>query len=147
MQIHDEITTGTFGIELGKSRVETAQAVSGFTGGQDVVSEQVTPTGQHLTHRQPGADRAGEVTITRGRDKSAQFTNWIEKTMVNCAFDSAIPNIAITVMDGQEQPVRRIHLFNAWASNLQGPSLDADSAGPATETVTIVYEDVRVETV
>lgn len=144
MAIGDTITTGTFSIAMGKFTVETAQDVSDLKLDQDVVEiKQVTSSGQPVTHKQPGVEQRGEVTITRGLDRSAQFTKWIEKTRTR-GVDSATPNITITVMDTQRKPVRRIRLHNAWASSWTGPSLEAGK-GPATERVTISFEDAEIE--
>ncbi|MFD0365477.1 phage tail protein [Nocardia sp. GCM10030253] len=146
MQIKDKITTGTFGIELGEFLVETPQAVSGLRIGQDAIEiEQATPDGQLVPRKVPGCKQSGEVTVTRGMDASAQFTDWISKTLMSRHVDSARRNITITALDHQKKPVRRIVLFDCWATSWTGPALDAHSAGPASEQVTIVFDDISVE--
>ncbi|MEV6577262.1 phage tail protein [Streptomyces sp. NPDC051582] len=142
----DSFSSSTFAIELGKFQVETVQSVSGLQMEQDVVEvRQVSPVGELLVRRQPGARSAGEVTITRGTDKSTAFTDWIKATLVNGDLDSARQNITIAMKDAKKQTVRRIHLSNAWASRWDGPSLEASESGPATEQVTLAYEDITVE--
>ncbi|MER6198116.1 phage tail protein [Streptomyces sp. NPDC001586] len=142
----DSFSSGTFAVELGKIQVETVQSVSGLQLEQDVVEvRQVSPSDEPLVRKQPGARRTGEITVTRGTDKSAAFTDWIKATQVNADLDAARKNITIAMTDGQKQTVRRIHLSNAWASRWEGPSLGAAASGPATEQVTITYEDITVE--
>ncbi|MFI0710366.1 phage tail protein [Streptomyces inhibens] len=142
----DTFSSSTFAIELGKFQVETVQEVSGLTLEQDVVeTRQVSATGELLVRKQPGSRRAGEITITRGMDKSTAFTDWIKATLVNADLDSARQNITIALKDAKKQTVRRIHLSNAWASRWQGPSLGASNSANATEQVTITYEDMTVE--
>ncbi|ARF55124.1 phage tail protein [Streptomyces gilvosporeus] len=142
----DTFSSSTFAIELGKFQVETVQDVSGLTLGQDVVEvRQVSSTGELIVRKQPGARNAGEITITRGMDKSTAFTEWIKTTLDNADLDSARQNITIALKDAQKRTVRRIHLTNAWASSWEGPSLGTESTGPATEKVTITYDDVTVE--
>ncbi|MEU1309054.1 phage tail protein [Streptomyces cinnamoneus] len=142
----DSFSSNTFGIELGKFQVETVKEVSGLTLEQDVVeTRQVSPTGELVVRKQPGARRTGEITITRGMDKSTAFTDWIKATLVNADLDSARQNITISLKDARKTTVRRIHLTNAWASRWQGPALGAADSGSATEEVTITYEDIRVE--
>ncbi|WP_030797689.1 phage tail protein [Streptomyces sp. NRRL S-337] len=142
----DTFSSSTFAIELGKFQVETVQAVSGLTLEQDVVeTRQVSATGELIVRKQPGARNTGEITITRGRDKSAAFTDWIKANLVNSDLDSARQNITIALKDAQKQTVRRIHLSNAWASRWEGPQLEASDSGPATEQVTITYEDITIE--
>ncbi|MBP2406150.1 T4-like virus tail tube protein gp19 [Streptomyces netropsis] len=142
----DTFSSSTFAIELGKFQVETVQDVSGLTLEQDVVEvRQVSATGELIVRKQPGARKTGEITITRGMDKSTAFTDWIKTTLVNADLDSARQNITIALKDAQKQTVRRIHLSNAWASRWEGPQLGAANSGIATEQVTITYEDITVE--
>ncbi|MGK5731570.1 phage tail protein [Streptomyces sp. URMC 124] len=142
----DTFSSSTFAIELGKFQVETVQDVSGLTLEQDVVeTRQVSSTGELIVRKQPGARRTGEITITRGMDKSTAFTDWIKATLVNADLDSARQNITIALKDAKKQTVRRIHLSNAWASRWEGPQLGATNSSVATEQVTITYEDITVE--
>ncbi|MFF3784086.1 phage tail protein [Streptomyces sp. NPDC001933] len=142
----DSFSSSTFAIELGKFQVETVQSVSGLQLEQDVAAvRQVSPTGELLIRKQPGAQKTGEITITRGMDKSTAFTDWIKATLVNADLDPARQNITIALKDAKKQTVRRIHLTNAWTSRWEGPSLGASDSGPATEQVTITYEDITVE--
>ncbi|GAA3037351.1 hypothetical protein GCM10020000_14040 [Streptomyces olivoverticillatus] len=142
----DTFSSSTFAVELGKFQVETVQDVSGLTLEQDVVEvRQVSATGELIVRKQPGARKTGEITITRGMDKSTAFTDWIKTTLVNADLDSARQNITIALKDAQKQTVRRIHLTNAWASRWEGPQLGAANSANATEQVTITYEDITVE--
>ncbi|MCQ4083529.1 phage tail protein [Streptomyces sp. RB6PN25] len=80
-------------------------------------------------------------------DKSKAFTDWVKRSLVEGNVDGARQNVTITVMDRAKKPVKRIHLSNAWASGWDGPSLEAGANDPATETVTLAYEDIKVESV
>ncbi|GHF06794.1 MULTISPECIES: phage tail protein [Streptomyces] len=142
----DTFSSNTFAIELGKFQVETVQDVSGLTLEQDVVeTRQVSATGELIVRKQPGARKTGEITITRGMDKSTAFTDWIKATLVDADLAGARQNITIALKDAQKQTVRRIHLTNAWASRWEGPQLGAANSGTATEQVTVTYEDITVE--
>ncbi|GCE01798.1 phage tail protein [Embleya hyalina] len=142
----DVFSSHTFAIELGKFQVETVRDVGGLTLEQDVVeTRQVTPSGELVIRKQPGARRSGEITVTRGMDKSTAFTDWIKATLVDADLDKARQNISISLKDARKNTVRRIHLTNAWASRWQGPTLGAGDASAATEQVTITYEDLTVE--
>ncbi|MFI5987879.1 phage tail protein [Streptomyces sp. NPDC051555] len=134
-----------FGLEMGNFQVETVQSVSAVTYGQDVSETRyVTSTGELVIHKQPGARQTGEITVTRGMDKSKVFTDWVKKSLENNVA-TARQNITITIMDPQKKPVRRVHLHNAWATQWSGPALDAGSNDPATETVTLTYDDITIE--
>ncbi|MEK2494199.1 phage tail protein [Kitasatospora purpeofusca] len=142
----DSFSSSSFVIELGKFQVETVQSVSGLQLEQDVVEvRRVSPSGELLTSKQSSARRTGEITITRGADKSTAFTDWIKATLVNADLDAPRQNITIALKDARKQTVRRIHLSNAWASRWEGPSMGATGSGADAEQVTITYEDITVE--
>ncbi|MFI9065572.1 phage tail protein [Streptomyces sp. NPDC053429] len=142
----DSFSSSTFAIELGKDQVETVQSVSGLQLEQDVVEvRQVSSAGELLIRKQPGAGNTGEITVTRGMDKSTAFTDWIKAALVNADVDAARQNITIALKDAKKHTLRRFHLSNAWVSRWDGPSLGASASGAATEQVTITYEDVTVE--
>ena len=71
----DALSTHVFGVQLGGYLVESIQEISGMTVEEEVVEvRQVTAEGKQIIRKQPGARQAGEVTITRGLDKSSEFT-------------------------------------------------------------------------
>jgi phage tail-like protein len=82
------------------------------------------------------------VTITRGLDKSSAFTEWIKDTFEKGAIDTARQNISVIIVDAKNEAQRRFDLTNAWVSRWEGPTLKAGDASPATEKVTIVFEDI-----
>ncbi|MEU9995407.1 phage tail protein [Streptomyces sp. NPDC048370] len=142
----DALSTHIFGVQLGGYMVESIQEISGLSYEEDVVEvRQVTPDGKLLIKKQPGARQAGEVTITRGMDKSSEFTKWVKETLENGAVDSARQNLTIEVKDAAGETVRRIQLMQGWASKWEGPSLKAGESSAATETVTITFEEIVIE--
>ena len=142
----DALSTHLFGVQLGGYLVESIQEVSGMTVEEDVVeTKQVTPDGKPLIRKQPGARKGGEVTITRGLDKSSQFTEWIKETLNKGAVEAARQNLTIEIKDTQGETVRRIQLMQGWASKWEGPSLKAGESTAATEKVTITFEEIVVE--
>ncbi|KOT36573.1 phage tail protein [Streptomyces caelestis] len=146
MATGDALSTHVFGVQLGGYLVESIQEISGFTVEEDVVEvKQVTSEGKQIIRKQPGARQAGEITITRGLDQSSEFTNWIKETLNNGAVNSARQNLTIEIKDTEGNTVRRIQLLQGWASKWEGPSLKAGESSPATESVTIVFEEIVVE--
>ncbi|GAA1288808.1 phage tail protein [Saccharothrix xinjiangensis] len=142
----DALSTHIFGVQLGGFMVESLQEVSGLTVEEDVVEIfQVTSTGKPIIRKQPGAQKGGEVTITRGMDQSVEFTNWLKETLEKGAVAAARQNITIEVKDTEGNTVRRMTLVNGWASKWEGPSLKAGESGPATEKVTLTFEEIKVE--
>jgi phage tail-like protein len=142
----DALSTHLFGVQLGGYLVESIQEVSGLTVEEDVVeTQQVTSEGKPLIRKQPGARKGGEVTITRGLDKSSEFTKWIKETLNKGAVEAARQNLTIEIKDSQGETVRRIQLMQGWASKWEGPSLKAGESTAATEKVTITFEEIVVE--
>ncbi|GAA1343147.1 phage tail protein [Saccharothrix algeriensis] len=142
----DALSTHIFGVQLGGFMVESLQEVSGLTVEEDVVEvAQVTPTGKPLLRKQPGAQKGGEVTLTRGLDISEEFTKWLKETLEKGAVAAARQNVTIEVKDSEGNTVRRMQLMNAWASKWEGPSLKAGESSAATEKVTLVFEEIKVE--
>jgi phage tail-like protein len=142
----DALSTHIFGLQLGGYAVESLQEVSGLTVEQDVVDVlQVTAQGKTIVRKQPGAQKGGEVTITRGMDKSSEFTKWLKETLNKGAVNTARQNITIEVKDSEGNTVRRMQLMNSWASKWEAPSLKAGDSTGATEKVTLVFETVTVE--
>jgi phage tail-like protein len=142
----DALSTHLFGVQLGGYLVESIQEVSGLTVEEDVVeTQQVTAEGKPLIRKQPGARKGGEVTITRGLDKSSEFTKWIKETLNKGAVETARQNLTIEIKDTQGDTIRRIQLMQGWASKWEGPSLKAGESSAATEKVTITFEEIVVE--
>jgi phage tail-like protein len=142
----DSLATHRFGVQLGGVTVESVQEISGLTVDQAVVEVPgVTNTGKPFVKKQPGASRGGEVTLTRGLDKSTALSEWINETLNNGAVQTARQNLTIEMMDTEGNTVRRVQLMNAWASKWEGPSLKAGDTAAATEQVTITFEEIQVQ--
>jgi phage tail-like protein len=142
----DALSTHIFGVQLGGYLVESIQEISGLTVEEEVVEvRQVSSDGKQIIRKQPGARLAGEITITRGIDKSSEFTKWIKETLNKGAVNTARQNLTIEIKDSEGSTVRRIQLMQGWASKWEGPSLNAGQSSAATESVTIVFEEIVVE--
>ncbi|MFI0895402.1 phage tail protein [Streptomyces sp. NPDC020983] len=142
----DALSTHIFGVQLGGYLVESIQEISGLTVEEEVVEvRQVSSDGKQIIRKQPGARLAGEITITRGIDKSSEFTKWIKETLNKGAVNTARQNLTIEIKDSEGNTVRRIQLMQGWASKWEGPSLNAGQSSAATESVTIVFEEIVVE--
>lgn len=142
----DALSTHIFGLELGGIQVQNAQEVSGLTLEQDVVDvPQTSVTGERIIRKQPGGRKATEVTITRVVDESDAFTKWAQQTALHGDVDGARQNITIEYKKPNSETQRRIHLVNAWAYKWEAPTLNAGSAGAATEKASIAFEDIEVE--
>jgi phage tail-like protein len=142
----DALATHRFGVQLGGITVESVKEISGLTVEQDVVeTQQVTDRGKPINKKQPGGHKGGEVTITRGMDQSPEFTDWINKTLLNGDVDGARQNLTIEIQDPKGDTVRRMQLYDAWVSRWEGPGLNATQSTGAEEKATITFERIEVE--
>ncbi|MEV7356214.1 phage tail protein [Kitasatospora sp. NPDC091276] len=124
----------TFAVWIDGSQVETLQSVSGLAVDKgDIEIQQVSPGTGPVTR--PGPVDSGEVTITRGRDKSKAFTDWIKRTSQN---PDAARGLNLALLDSASKPVRAFLLVEAWASAAWG-------ADGAIDTVTIACAKVIEE--
>ncbi|PJE97969.1 phage tail protein [Streptomyces carminius] len=140
----DTLATHTFKVQLGGVQVETVQEISGLSMELDSIDVvQITQQGQLLVRKLPGARKGGEVTITRGMDQASSFTEWIKKTFQQGDISAAREQLSIIFTDAKGGQDRTINLKNAWANRWEGPSLKAGDAQPATERVTVVFEDIE----
>lgn len=145
MAIGSALLQYKFAVDLGGIQVETLMSVSGLTYGQDVVEvKQVTSDGEPIVSKQPGAMQGGQITVTRGMDKSQALTDWVRETRAH-HHTGAGQNISIAFLDSSNNVLKRLHLVNAWASSWAAPDLAADGSGPAIETVQIEFDDMAIE--
>jgi phage tail-like protein len=139
----DALATHRFTIQLGSYMVETVQEVSGLSFELDSIDHyEVTKTGQLLVRKLAGARKGGEVTIARGLSKSPEFTEWLNKSLIQGAVSAARQNVSIVASDSEGNHVRTIDLQRAWVKKWEGPNLKAGSSEAAIEKVTLVFEDV-----
>lgn len=110
-----------FAIDMGSMRVETLQSVSGLADG----------------HTQ-----SGQITITRGMDKSDELTKWIVDSRAGNTSGRAI---SICRLDATHTVVQRFNLRNARASSWSSSDLSASSSDEAIETVQIDFDEMVIE--
>ncbi|GGX34373.1 phage tail protein [Streptomyces noursei] len=120
-------------VELGAFQVETVRSVSGPAFGT------APPCGGPLD----GAGRPGEVTIVRGPDKSAAFTDWLTRCLVERAADRSRQAVTVVHYAADRTPLRRYRLAGAVPTAWQTPD-DGTGSGPAEESVTLAYEELTV---
>lgn len=107
--------------------------------------QQVTKGGDQFMRKQAVGAANGDVTIVRGPEKSAAFTDWVKRTLAEGESDEANPDLTITQHDGDGQPAHRVKPTGARATAWNGPELDASGADLAKETVTLAYGVLTVE--
>jgi phage tail-like protein len=138
----DSATVHNFAIQIDGVQVEYLSSVSGLSNKQDVIQHvQNTPNGTPVIRKMPGISQGGEVTVTRGRSQSNDFTDWI-KTSLAGDMGSARKNVSIIVLDYQGSEVTRFNLVDAWCCETSYSDMTAGQAQVYEEKVTITYENL-----
>ncbi|MFI1202390.1 phage tail protein [Streptomyces sp. NPDC020883] len=121
-------------VELGAFQVETVRAVSGPAFGTAPPGAAALPE---------GVGRPGEVTIVRGPDKSAAFTDWLTRCLLERGGERSRQTVTVVHYAADRTPLRRYRLVGALPTAWETPDGTA-GADPAEESVTLAYEDLSV---
>ncbi len=141
----DSLTSHNFGIQIDGVMIAYLSRVSGISIQQDTIEHKSNSAdGQPTVAVLPGTQKNGQCTVERGMTISDDFTKW-QNASINGQMGEARKNASIIMMDTEGTPVKRWNLRNAWCSEVQVSDLQAGEAGTATETVTIVFEEMVVE--
>ena len=111
------------------------QKVSGLT--HEVGVAEYDEGGFDYTHKLPGREKVGEVTLERGSYADNSFHNLLKQTLTN-------PNLRNTIIIEQlnrfGEPARTYKLAEAWVSKWESSDFDASSDDVAIEKLTIQFE-------
>lgn len=111
------------------------QKVSGLTKEVGVV--EYDESGYDYTHKLPGKNKVGEVTLERGMYADTSFADLIQTTMTSPNFRTTV---IIQLCDRFGNPQRTWKLAEAWASKWESGDLDATGEDVVIETVTLQHE-------
>ena len=111
------------------------QKVGGLTREVGVV-EYLEGLYQH-THKLPGREKVGEVTLERGSYATKELEAQYKKVLT----DSNLRNtVIIEILDRFGNAKRTYKLAEAWVSKWEGSDLDASSDDVAIEKLTVQFE-------
>lgn len=89
------------------------------------------------THKLPGREKVGEVTLERGSYATKELETLYKKVLT----DSNIRNtVIIEILDRFGNTKRTYKLAEAWVSKWEGSDLDATSDDVAIEKLTLQFE-------
>jgi phage tail-like protein len=135
----------SFGLEVDSVIIKQITEVSGLKMEQDVIEyKSNTADGKFMIIKQPGAPKAGEVTLTRGLTSDTSFEKWIKDSRFGKMGD-ARKGGAIIVFDFEGNALKRYRLTNAWAKSLEISSLKAGDTSVLTEKLVLTFEMIEVE--
>ncbi|UKY47406.1 hypothetical protein [Streptomyces inhibens] len=129
MALGDTASTNVFSVELGEFQVETVKGV-----GAPCSSRTAVPS---------AGDGPGEITITRGAEASTASPSGPQDLLA-----AGVRSRRSQHHDHSarwEQADGPVPLREGVDSSWQGSTLEAGNVSPATETVTISYEELTIE--
>lgn len=111
------------------------QTVSGLSEETEVV--EYDESGFPYTHKLPGKNSVGEVTMERGMFADASMQDVYKSTLQNPDFRNTF---IVQLLDRFGEVQRTWKLAEAWVSSWEGSDLDASSSDVAIETITVQFE-------
>lgn len=89
------------------------------------------------THKLPGREKVGEVTLERGTYASKELETLYEQTLKDPKFRNTV---VIEVLNRFGEVKKTYKLAEAWASKWESSDLDATSSDVAIEKITLQFE-------
>lgn len=111
------------------------QTVSGLSEETEVV--EYKESGFDYTHKLPGNNSVGEVTMERGMFADSSMQDIYKNTLTNPDFRNTM---IIQLLDRFGNVQRTWKLAEAWISSWEGSDLDASSSDVAIETIKVQFE-------
>lgn len=135
----------SFGLEIDGVQVPEVIEISGLKHEVDKIEvKQNTFDGKYKITHIPGRVKAGEVTVTRGLTQSPTISDWLKK-VIQGDVKGARKTAAVTVMDYQGSPVKRINLKAVWVKSVEFGAMKAGDTNALTEKFILTYEESEVE--
>lgn len=90
----------------------------------------------------PGRPKVTEVTLKRGLFASNnKFYEWVMTNHNKLKRQ----DVTISLLDEESKPKMVWTLLSAWPSKVEGPSFKADANDVAIESITLAYEEMKIE--
>lgn len=89
------------------------------------------------THKLPGREKVGEVTLERGTYASKELEALYKKTLKSKNFRNTV---VIEILNRFGETKKTYKLAEAWVSKWEGTDLDASSDDVAIEKITLQFE-------
>lgn len=96
--------------------------------------------GYGATRKLPGIEQTGTVTFEKGAFADKELFNWFKKVATSPNFRKTV---TITEQDRLGNVRRSWTLYEAWASKVVAPELDASSSEVAVESIEVQFEEME----
>ena len=141
----DSAGTHKFGFALDGIESRTIKSVDGLVLKLDKVeTKSNTPDGKPI-HKAWAGNRVflGTLTVTRVMTDDPSWELWYNTAVKSVP--EARKNGVITVYNQEHVPIREYIFKHAWPTELKVSGMNATSANPIEETITLVYEELEAK--
>ena len=136
----DALANYAFQIEVDGVTLAQFKEVSGLSAEIQVVEHKENKPGAiPVIKKLPGAQKWGDITLTRGKTNDASWWGWIKEVQEG-KIDAARRNGSIVLYDYERGEQARFNFANGWPSKVSIGSLQAGGNDVAIEEMTIVHE-------
>jgi phage tail-like protein len=126
------------GIEIGKF-----SEVSGLKATTEVIEYREGGDLQGV-RKLPGVTKYADLTLKRGISNNDEMFKWFQQASRGA--DGFRRDIAISLLNAENEPALRYEVYNAWPTKYIGPSFNASENEIAMETIKIAHEGfIRVD--
>ncbi len=141
---YDSAGTHKFGLTLDGIESKTIKKVDGLDVKIDKVETKSNNLQGQPVHKVWAGNQVflGQLTATRVLTDDKSWAEWHDKAVKDVK--SARKNGSVTIYNQMGMPARTFDFTNAWPIELKVTGLDAGSANPIEETVTFVYEEIKI---
>lgn len=133
----DPYSNYNFIVEIDGIAAAAFEECSGLAASVDVIEYREGGDKQSVARKIPGRARFTNVTLKRGITTNRDLWQWF-KDILNGVVDRR--NVAVVLLDSQQQPVVRWNLTNAWPAKWEGPPLKGKGTDVAIETLELAHE-------
>jgi phage tail-like protein len=133
----DPYSNYNFIVEIDGIAAAAFEECSGLAASVDVIEYREGGDKQSVARKLPGRARFTNITLKRGITTNRDLWQWF-KDILNGVVDRR--NVAVVLLDSQQQPVVRWNLTNAWPAKWGGPLLKGKGTDVAIETLELAHE-------
>jgi phage tail-like protein len=132
-----------FGLIINNTEVAQFKECSGLKSSTAIV--EIEEGGQnHRVHKMPGQSRWENISLKYGTTSDTSLLAWRNEILNDEFSKEKRRNGAVVMYNLQMQEVRRFNFISAWPVSWEGPSLNADGADIAIETIVLAHHGITV---
>jgi phage tail-like protein len=135
----DPFTNFNFIVELDGIQRAAFHEASGLDSSIDIIEHREGGRAPGPVLKFPGQVKFSNISLKWGMADDTELYDW-HRQWADGDPDAARKNGSIVLLDRQGQEKARWNFFNAWPCKWSGPSLNAESADIAIETLELAHE-------